>query len=144
MTPTKARPRTVHTQVDAELLQRSAMDEVSLRRLRRAFWQEWNGMSGQQKRDLQAGGGPPRFALLDRVMCRTWTGQVWATWLKYIDHTERDLEEMGRGEYPIAPFIVRVYSATFGIKVDWLLLGTAPQVDRTGANIDVWPLTGTR
>lgn len=132
------------TAVDAKLLERTGLDEFSVRRLRKEFVQRYNRLSYTEKRALSEGGTCPRFTMMIEALRTVWGEGHWKAWLLYLEHSDRDVEEMCRGEYPISPYLIRVFSALFGIKVDFLLLGSAPAADRAGANIDVWPLTGTR
>jgi len=97
-------------------------------------------MSYLEKHTLSSGGTFPRFRFMHTIMQGVLTDDEQAAWRSYIDHSPRDLDEMCRGEYPIGPYIIRVMSALFGVKVDFLLLGSAPAVDRVGASIDVWPM----
>ena len=48
------------------------------------------------------------------------------------------------GVYPISPYVIRLYSALFGIKPDFLLLGMGPEVERNGTSIEIWPMAGSR
>lgn len=147
MIPERIRPGRVshptRTVVDAKLMERTGLDEFSLRRLRKEFIGVNCRMPYKERRALGEAGTIPRFRLMVDTMRSLWTDDRWATWLKYLEHTQTDIDEMCRGEYPISPYLIRVFSALFGIKVDFLLLGSTPSVDREGANIDIWPLTGT-
>lgn len=125
-------------------MERSGIDEFSLRRVRKEFIHRFNRMAYAERRTLCEGGTCPRFAMMIGHLRELWAEEHWAGWLQYLEHTVQDIDEMCRGEYPISPYLIRVFSALFGIKVDFLLLGTAPAVDKTGANIDAWPLAGTR
>jgi len=132
------------TAVDVKLMERTGLDEFSLRRLRKEFVNRFGRMAYTEKRSLADGGTCPRFTLMIDVLRSLWSNARWEAWLQYLEHSQRDIDEMCRGEYPISPYLIRVFSALFGIKVDFLLLGTTPSVDKTGANIDAWPMTGTR
>ncbi len=132
------------TAVDAKLMERTGLDEFSLRRLRKEFGNHFARMAYTEKRTLAEGGTCPRFTVMINVLRGLWDEDRWAAWLRYLEHSQRDIDEMCRGEYPISPYLIRVFSALFGIKVDFLLLGTTPSVDKIGANIDAWPMTGTR
>jgi hypothetical protein len=139
--------RTVHptrTAVDAKLMERTGLDEFTLRRVRKDFMRRVTRLTYADKRALTEGGTCPRFRLMITVLKESWDESCQAAWLRYLEHSEQDIEEMCRGEYPISPYLIRVFSALFGIKVDFLLLGSTPCVDKVGANIDVWPLTGIR
>ncbi len=125
-------------------MERTGLDEFTLRRLRKEFMLRMGRTAYPERRALAEGGTIPRFAFMVRVMRELWSGEHWQAWLRYLEHSEQDVEEMCRGEYPISPWLIRVFSALFGIKVDFLLIGTPPCVDRIGANIDVWPMTGMR
>lgn len=132
------------TAVDAKLMERTGLDEFTLRRLRREFMVRCTQLTYADKRALAEGGTCPRFRFMISVMRNLWDGERWEGWLAYLEHSQQDIDEMCRGEYPISPYLIRVFSALFGIKVEFLLLGTSPCVDRVGANIDVWPMTGAR
>lgn len=132
------------TAVDAKLLERTGLDEFTLRRVRKEFMSRCERLTYADKKALAEGGSVPRFRLMIGVLKDMWDSDRWNAWLKYLEHDDRDIDEMCRGEYPISPYLIRVFSALFGIKVDFLLLGSTPSVDRVGANIDVWPLTGSR
>jgi hypothetical protein len=125
-------------------MERTGIDEFTLRRLRKEFMFTFNRMTYADKRALAEGGTCPRFTVMISVMRGLWNAERWSAWLKYMEHSQRDVDEMCRGEYPISPYLVRVFSALFGIKVDYLLLGSTPAVDKVGANIEVWPLTGAK
>lgn len=131
------------TAVDAKLMERTGLDEFSLRRLRKGFMATCARMSYHDRLALKEGGIVCRFRLLVEVIRSHWPAELQAAWLQYLEHSEQDIAEMCRGEYPISPYLVRVHSALFGIKVDFLLMGAAPAADRQGANIDVWPLAST-
>jgi len=132
------------TAVDSKLLERTGMDEFTLRRLRKEFMLTFNRMSYAEKRALAEGGTCPRFTVMISVMRGLWDLERWDAWLTFMEHPQRDVDEMCSGEYPISPYLIRVFSALFGIKVDYLLLGSTPVVDKVGANIEVWPLTGAK
>ena len=132
------------TAVDAKLMERTGLDEFTLRRVRRDFMRRVTKLTYADKRALTEGGTCPRFRLMITVLKESWDESSQTAWLRYLEHSEQDIEEMCRGEYPISPYLIRVFSALFGIKVDFLLLGSTPSVDKVGANIDVWPLTGIR
>jgi len=120
------------------------MDEFSLHRARKEFAIRSQKLTYAEKRAMYEGGTCPRFRFMISVLRDVWTEERWNEWLRYLEHTQQDVDEMCRGEYPISPYLIRVFSALFGIKVDFLLLGSAPSVDKVGANIDVWPLTNIR
>lgn len=130
--------------MDTKLMERTGLDEFTLRRLRKEFMVRCNRLPYAEKRALAEGGTCPRFAFMNAVLRDLWTAERWTAWLRYLEHSQQDVDEMCRGDYPISPYMIRVYSALFGIKVDFLLLGTTPCVDKVGANIDVWPMTGIR
>lgn len=132
------------TAVDAKLMERAGIDEFTLRRVRREFMNRCSKMTYTDKRALAEGGTCPRFRVMISVLKDCFDQELWTAWLRYLEHSDQDIDEMCRGEYPISPYLIRVFSALFGIKVDYLLLGSSPSVDRIGANIDVWPLTGSR
>ena len=120
------------------------MDEFTLRRVRKEFMSRCERLTYADKKALAEGGSVPRFRFMIGVLKDLWDNERWNAWLKYLEHDDRDIDEMCRGEYPISPYLIRVFSALFGIKVDFLLLGSTPSVDRVGANIDVWPMTGSQ
>lgn len=132
------------TAVDAKLMERTGLDEFTLRRVRKEFMGRCGKMTYADKRALAEGGTVPRFRIMIAVLRESWDSERWNAWLKYLEHSDQDIDEMCRGEYPISPYLIRVFSALFGIKIDFLLLGTTPAVDKVGANIDVWPLSGAR
>lgn len=134
----------VRTAVDAKLMERTGIDELSLRRVRKEFLNRIQRLTYLEKRSLAESGTYPRFRLMINALTDLWSEECWAGWLRYLEHTQQDIDEMCRGEYPISPYIIRVFSALFGIKVDFLLLGTSPAVDRIGASIDIWPMQDAR
>jgi plasmid maintenance system antidote protein VapI len=67
-----------------------------------------------------------------------WTTTQWQAFLAVIEYEQHDIDEMCRGEYPISPSVIRIFSALFGLKVEFLLLGQAPVVDRVGGSISQW------
>jgi hypothetical protein len=129
--------------VDAKLMERTGLDEFSLRRLRKEFMNVTRRMPYKERRAMCEAGTVPRFRLMVKTMRTLWTDERWVNWLTYLEHTQTDIDEMCTGEYPVYAHMIRVFSALFGIKVDFLLLGSAPSADREGANIDIGPLTGT-
>lgn len=135
------RGRSVHhrTAVDAKLMEKTGLDELTLRRVRKTFMLRWQKLPYTEKRILGEGGTCPRFEIMNQVLRQIFSREQWWSWLHYLEHSERDLAEMARGEYPISPYLIRVYSALFGIKIGYLLLGDAPMADPVGANIDVMP-----
>lgn len=136
--------RATRTAVDAKLMERSGLDEVSLRRVRRAFREQWNRAPFAEKKALAEGSICGRYRFVTDLLTTVWARETWRLWLRYLEHSERDIEEMRHGEYPISPYNVRLFSALLGIKVDFLLMGAWPMSDHVGANIDAYPATGTR
>jgi hypothetical protein len=132
------------TAVDDKLMERTGLDPWSLRRLRHEFTLRYECLTYGQKRAMAEGGTCPRFTWLNEVLQGLWAPGQREAWLQFLEHSHRDLTEMCAGEYPISPYLIRVYSALFGIKVDFLLLGHPPVCDRVGANIDVVPMTGSQ
>jgi hypothetical protein len=132
------------TAIDEKLMEKTGLDEFTLRRLRKLFAQRYLQLSYTDKRALSDGGTSQRFAFMTRLLRAELQQEAKEAWLRYLEHSELDIDDMVRGEYPISPYIIRVYSALFGIKVDFLLLGSTPTADKNGTNIDVWPMTGTR
>lgn len=132
------------TAVDAKLMERSGLDELSLRRARRAFMDRWNRTPYAEKKSQAEGSICVRYRFVTDLLKEVWAAETWRLWLRYLEHSERDIEEMRQGEYPISPYIVRLFSALLGIKVDFLLMGAWPISDHVGANIDAYPATGTR
>lgn len=132
------------TAVDAKLMERSGLDEISLRRVRRAFNDQWNRAPYADKKAMAEGTICIRYRFVTNLLLSVWSPETWQLWLHYLEHSERDIEEMRQGEYPISPYIVRLFSALLGVKVDFLLLGTWPISDHEGANIDAYPAAGTR
>lgn len=131
------------TAVDAKLMEKTGFDELTLRRVRKALMDQFSHLPWNDRARLLDGGTYPRFNFLNLVLSGTLLAERWKQWLRYLEHTDRDLLEMGRGEYPISPYLIRIYSALFGIKVDFLLIGQPPTADPRGVPIDLWPLTGT-
>jgi hypothetical protein len=131
------------TAVDEKLMERTGIHPWALRRLRHEFTRAWERLSYAQRKGMAEGGTCPRFTWMNGLLRGLWAPEHWASWLSYLEYSEQDLAEMSRGEYPISPYLIRLYSALFGIKVDFLLLGYPPACDRDGANIDVVPLTGS-
>lgn len=138
-------PWTVWRPVDDELCRRIGVERFRLAHTRRQLWNHWAQMTYADKRTLVEGGTAPRFSLLAHLTRTTWgvMGE-WERLLDYMEHTDQDIREMERGEYPISPWVIRIFSALYGIKVEFLLLGSAPEADKVGANIEVWPLAGAR
>lgn len=135
-------PWTITTAVDTQLCERYELHPFDLIRLRRDFHlRGYGGLSFGEKRAHAEGATCPRFALMVKSLRDVWTSEQWQQWLAHLEHSQRDIDEMCRGEYPITPYFIRVWSALFGIKVDWLLLGTVPAADRQGACIDAWTMT---
>lgn len=129
------------TLVDAKLMEKSSLSELALRRVRRAFMLQYHESGYLQQRALVVEGICARFNFMNRALAQTFTPDEYAAWLAYLEHSQGDIADMCRGEYPISPYMVRVYSALFGIKIDFLLSGMSPQPDKVGANIDVWPIS---
>jgi hypothetical protein len=127
------------TMVDAKLMEKTGLAELTLRRVRRAFTLAHHRAGYLRQSALVTEGICARFNFMTRILGEVFTPREHEAWLKYLEHTPEDLADMCRGDYPISPYMVRVYSALFGIKVDFLLTGAAPQRDRVGADIDVWP-----
>jgi len=134
------RPWAQRTGVDAKVMQRTGLDEMTLLRLRRDFHQRVGVLIYAEKHKLATSGTAPRFKFMHTTMQDILTTDQQAAWQAHIEHSTRDLDDMCRGEYPISPYILRVYSALFGIKVDYLLLGSKPVVDPIGASIEIWPM----
>lgn len=132
----------MRTAVDVRLLERTGLDEFTLRRLRKEFLLRCSRLTYPERRRLAEAATWQRFRIMTETLRDVWQERHWNRWLRYLEHTPEDIEEMCRGEYPISPYLIRVFSALFGIKVDYLLLGAMPTADRAGACIEVWPLTG--
>lgn len=127
------------TLVDAKLMARSGLDEVNLRRARRAFRERWRRAPGAEKLRLVEGGTAARFAFVVETLRSAWSPDVWGLWLRYLEHTEAEIDEMVAGEYPISPYMVRLISALLGVKVDFLTAGCWPAGDHLGPDIDACP-----
>ncbi|MFZ5814975.1 MAG: hypothetical protein ACOY93_06685 [Bacillota bacterium] len=125
-------------------MERSGLDEVNLRRVRRAFMDGWKRAPYTKKKAIADGAICVRFRFVTDLIREVWPEEAWVLWLGYLEHSEPDIEEMRAGEYPISPYIVRLFSALLGIKVDFLLIGTWPISDQAGASIDILSATGTR
>ena len=132
----------VRTAVDAKLMARSGLDELNLRRVRRAYRERWNRASFAEKRGLIDGGITDRYGFVVDVLKSVWQPETWDLWLRYLEHSDRDIDEMIAGEYPISPYIIRLFSALLGVKVDFLTLGAWPSGDLMGPNIDAYPAAG--
>lgn len=145
MGPAGARRKCLHhkTAVDAKLMEKTGLDEVTLRRVRKALMVRYGALPYRERSKLLEGATYPRFHFLNGVLKETLAPELWQCWLRYLEHSEEDIAEMGRGDYPISPYLIRVYSALFGIKVDFLLVGHPPTAEPRGVPIDLWPLTGT-
>lgn len=142
--PTGRPLQLTRTAVDAKLMERSGLDEVNLRRVRRVFRQRWNETAQSEKRALAEGPVRDRYRFITDLLQETWTPACWALWLRYVEHSQEDIEEMRQGEYPISPYLIRLFSALLAIKVDFLLAGFWPVSDEVGPNIDAYPATGVR
>lgn len=131
--------------MDDKLCRKIGIERFRLAHTRRQLWNKWDSLTYADKRTFVEGGTAPRFSLLANLTRTTWgvMGE-WERLLDYLEHTDQDIREMERGEYPIAPCVIRVFSALYGVKINFLVLGSAPEVDKVGANIDVWPLAGAR
>lgn len=128
------------TAIDGQLMQKSGFDELTLRRLRKALHLRFQEMPHHTRRAYVEGGAAPRFRLLVTIMRDVLSDQQWVGWLQYVEFSAQDIEEMCSGQYPISPYMIRVHSALFGIKTNFLLLGDSPATDEVGVNIDVWPM----
>lgn len=136
------RRSSLRTAVDDQLMALTGLDELTLRRLRRAFHARCSQLSYRQRRQLAEAPTHVRLRMMTETLRDVWQEHHWQRWLHYLEHTPEDLAEMCRGEYPISPYLIRVFSALFGIKTDFLSLGAMPAADRTGVSIEVLPLTG--
>lgn len=132
----------MRTAVDDQLMEITGMDELTLRRLRKAFLLRCSRLPYPQLQAIAEAPAHVRFALMNETLRDVWQEDHWERWLRYLEHTPEDFAEMCRGEYPISPYLMRVFSALFGIKIDFLQLGSMPSADRTVASIAVLPLTG--
>lgn len=131
-------PWIVTTGVDTQLHDRYQLHQFDLARLRQEFHlRGYGGLPAKERRALAEGKKYQRIAVMVRVLRGLWSQERWAAWLRHTEHSQRDIDDMCRGEYPISPYLIRIFSALFGIKIDWLLLGTAPEADRVGADIDI-------
>lgn len=131
------------TAIDAKLMEKTGLDEVTLRRVRKALMLHFYRLPWGSRSRLLEGGTYPRFSLLNRILQDALPTHLWHLWLKYLEHSEEDIAQMGSGEYPISPYLIRIYSALFGIKIDFLLIGQPPTAEPRGVPIDLWPMTGT-
>jgi len=125
-------------------MERSGLDELNLRRARRAFIRQWKSAPYLRKLSLADEGIHARYRFVTDILREVWSDEVWVAWLAYLEHTEQDLQEMRRGEYPISPYIVRLFSALLGIRVDFLLVGAWPCSEVRQHNIDAYPATATQ
>jgi hypothetical protein len=141
----KQTPWTVwRPQNDEKLCERVGLTPWDLIRLRKAMWTAWRKTSRTSWRMLSECGTAPRLGWLNQLVLQAWSIDLWESWLEHLEHSERDVTEMVHCDYPISPFIIRNYAAAFGIKVEFLLLGAPPVIDKVGANIDLWPATSTQ
>ncbi len=127
------------TLMDGKLMDRSGLDEVNLRRARRAFQERWMRTPPHERRRLAEAGTVDRFALVIDTLRSAWSLEVWRLWLRYLEHTDAEIDEMVAGEYPISPYMMRVNSALLGVTVDFLAAGCWPAEDVHGPDIDVCP-----
>lgn len=127
------------TRIDQKLMERSGLDEVNLRRARRAFQRRWLRTPAPERWRLAEAGTAQRFEYVVCTLRSAWSPEVWNLWLRYLEHTDAEIDEMVAGEYPISPYIVRVISALLGVSVDFLQTGAWPARDRLGHDIDVCP-----
>lgn len=128
---------TIRTAIDQRLMAKSGLDEVTLARLRRELQRRYRRLRGGERRQLAEGGIASRFAFLNGLCKGVFLDSTWHLWLRYLEHTDDELAEMGAGKYPVSPYLVRVYSTLFGISVDYLCSGAWPVPDRAGSSIDV-------
>lgn len=138
----RRKPAQYRTAIDGELVRRTGLDELSLRRLRRQLDVRYGALSYRERLLLVERGAPERLRFLNEILRECLSAEQWGGWLRYIEHTEKDVAEMERGEYPVSPYLVRLYSALFGIRVDFLLVGHEPAPDPRGVSIDIWPPAG--
>ncbi|MGE5674602.1 MAG: hypothetical protein ACM3XM_12165 [Mycobacterium leprae] len=146
MLPERLRTGSLHavrTVVDAKLMERTGLDEFSLRRLRKVFGQRLSKMSHAEREALADGCVHLRFQFMVNLLKELWPPEGWQDWLRYLGYSDQDAEAMCRGDMMICEYDMRVYSALFGIKVDYLLLGSPPAVDRD-ASIDAVPVQNAR
>lgn len=127
------------TLVDEKLMAKSGLDEVNLRRARRAFCERWRRAPVSVKRALAEGATADRFAFVVATLRSAWSPEIWQLWLRYLEHTDAEIDEMIVGEYPVSPYMVRVSSALLGVKVDFLFAGCWPTGDFLGPDIDACP-----
>lgn len=128
--------------LDEKLMARSGLDEVNLRRARRAFRERWRRTPALERRLLAEGPTVDRFGFVIDTLRSTWSPEVWNLWLRFLEHTDAEIDEMVIGEYPISPYMVRVSSALLGVTVDFLWAGCWPVEDHHGPDIDVCPQFG--
>lgn len=128
------------TEIDGDLLSRTGLDELSLCRLRKALWRRFGALSYRDRTRLLEGGMHARLTFLNDVLRQTLPPAQWARWLRYIEHGEEDLADMARGEYPVSPYLIRLYSALFGIRVEYLLVGQEPEPSPQGVRIDLFDI----
>lgn len=127
------------TSLDDKLMRRSGLDEVNLRRARRAFQRRWLRTPLPERRRLAEAGTALRFGFVVSTLRTAWSPDVWNLWLRYLEHTDAEIDEMVAGEYPISPYMVRVSSALLGVTVDFLAAGCWPAGAYDGPDIDVLP-----
>lgn len=138
----KQHPWTRQTVVDDPLKEKTSLDSWTIARLRKAFRQEYDGLNLTQRAALAEGTDADRLSLMVAVMRdRVLNDEQWSSWLRYCGDEPGDVEEMCQGAFTISPFLVRMYSAVFGIKVQYLLLGDRPELNIDGRDVAVWPLT---
>ena len=137
-----------------DLIEKTGLDTMTILRARRELARHIGNMKYLELRSLPEMGIGARFGILDAIMRNILTEQnrgqegkfgetpkaAYAEWVqKYLEFTPNDTDEMTKSEYPISPYVIRRYSALFGISPDFLLRGDKPTKPyATKANIDDW------
>lgn len=124
---------------DALLLERSGLDEFTLHRLRAAFRRSLKARN-KELREANKGSVTSRFSWLVGIMRDVFTPAQQTAWLAYLEHSSHDIEDMCSGVYPISPYLTRIYSALFGVGVEWLLFGKGPYK----GSVDIDMFSGAR
>lgn len=130
----------VHT--DIELCRRTGLHPWDLLTARRWLYKRYRPLAIREREFLADGGTFRRFAFLNQeVLGKAWRAPPWELWLRYLGLRIDELDLMCRGEYPIDPWTIRLYTALFGMQMEFLMLGDPPAPAREPININMMPET---
>lgn len=101
-----------------QLIERSDLDELTVRRLRRNLRGVWRALTPAHGRFLVEAAFTVRLQALDLVVRRTLTPEQRPIWLRFLGLTEEELEAMLRKGAPPTPEVVQIYSALFEMAKD--------------------------